>query len=121
MAAVTPSALAFVFVAGLITALATGLGALPFFLFDDISDRWNVVLWGLASGIMLAASGFGLVAEGLAASDGLPVLLAAGVGAGIALVVVADSGEGYSTPSDARTGIESVKANAPGAEVRRID
>jgi len=35
--------------------------------------------------------------------------------------IVADSGEGYSTPSDARTGIESVKANAPGAEVRRID
>jgi ZIP family zinc transporter len=87
---VTPSALAFVFVAGLITALATGLGALPFFLFDDISDRWNVVLWGLASGIMLAASGFGLVAEGLAASDGLPVLLGVGAGAGVALVVVAD-------------------------------
>ncbi|MFB6177973.1 MAG: ZIP family metal transporter, partial [Halobaculum sp.] len=28
-------------VAGLLTALATGLGALPFFLVDDISDRWN--------------------------------------------------------------------------------
>jgi ZIP family zinc transporter len=82
--------LAFVFVAGLVTALATGLGAVPFFLFDDIPDRWNVVLWGLASGIMLAASGFGLVAEGLAASSGLPVSLGAGVVAGVALVVVAD-------------------------------
>ena len=87
---VTAAALAFVFVAGLITALATGLGAIPFFLFDDISDRWNVVLWGLASGIMLAASGFGLFAEGLAASEGLPLTLAAGLVAGVALVVVAD-------------------------------
>jgi ZIP family zinc transporter len=87
---VTPPALAFVFLAGLITALATGLGALPFFLFDEITDRWNVVLWGLASGIMLAASGFGLLAEGLSASTGLPVALGAGVVAGVALVVVAD-------------------------------
>jgi ZIP family zinc transporter len=87
---VTPAALGFVFVAGLITALATGLGAIPFFLFDEISDRWNVVLWGLASGIMLAASGFGLFAEGLAASDGLPVTLGAGLVAGVVLVVVAD-------------------------------
>jgi ZIP family zinc transporter len=89
--AVDPGAIAFVFVAGLITAVATGLGALPFFLFDDISDRWNVVLWGVASGIMLAASGFGLLVEGFAASTGLPVLLGSGILAGVALVVVADA------------------------------
>ena len=77
----------FVFVAGLITALATGLGALPFFFLDDISDRWNVVLWGLASGIMLGASLFGLVGEGLA--YGTPVELGVGVVAGVLLVVVA--------------------------------
>jgi hypothetical protein len=35
--------------------------------------------------------------------------------------IIADSGEGYSTVSGARTGIESVKTNAPGAEVRRLD
>ena len=79
----TGPALAFVFVAGLVTALATGLGALPFFLFGDISDRWNVALWGLASGIMLAASGFGLISEGLAASTGFPALLVAGGVAGV--------------------------------------
>ena len=56
-----------VFVAGLITALATGVGALPFFLVEEVSDRWNVVLWGLASGIMVSASVFGLLREGLAA------------------------------------------------------
>ncbi|MFC7096581.1 ZIP family metal transporter [Halobaculum marinum] len=77
----------FVFVAGLITTLATGLGALPFFFLDDISDRWNVVLWGLASGIMLGASLFGLVGEGLV--YGTPLELGIGVVAGVLLVVVA--------------------------------
>jgi|AntDeeMinimDraft_4_1070355.scaffolds.fasta_scaffold00049_24 ZIP family zinc transporter len=84
-------AVAFVFVAGLVTALATGLGAIPFFVVDDVSDRWNVALWGLASGIMLAASLFGLVEEGLAESDpGVPWLLVLGLAAGVVLVVVAD-------------------------------
>lgn len=58
--------LTLVFLAGLVTALATGIGALPFFFFDDINDRWNVVLWVFSSGVMFAASGFGLVDEGLA-------------------------------------------------------
>ena len=77
----------FVFVAGLLTALATGLGAIPFFFFDDISDRWNIVLWGLSSGIMISASLFGLVDEGLAAGE--PGEIAAGMAVGVALVVVA--------------------------------
>jgi ZIP family zinc transporter len=83
--------LVLVFVAGLVTALATGLGALPFFVVDDFSDRWNVGLWGLASGIMVAASLFGLINEGLAyASGGFPTLMVGGLLAGIALVEVAD-------------------------------
>lgn len=80
-------AFAFVFVAGLITALATGIGALPFFFFDSISDRGNVALWGFASGIMLAASLFGLVDEGLA--EGTPGEIGIGMLAGVALVVLA--------------------------------
>lgn len=87
---VSAGAIAFVFGAGLITALATGLGAIPFFLFDEISDRWNVALWGVASGIMLAASVFGLLVEGLAATTGFPTLLLIGVVAGVVLVIVAD-------------------------------
>ncbi|WP_254531592.1 ZIP family metal transporter [Natrinema gelatinilyticum] len=79
--------LALVFIAGLITALATGLGAVPFFFFEGISTRRNVVLWGLASGIMLSASTFGLVEEGLA--EGTPLEIAIGIAAGVALVVVA--------------------------------
>jgi len=85
--------LALVFIAGLITALATGLGAIPFFLFDDISTRWNVVLWGLASGIMVSASVFGLVLEGLAVVEGgvreATLAVGPGVIAGVVLVVVA--------------------------------
>ncbi|MFD1563395.1 ZIP family metal transporter [Haloarchaeobius amylolyticus] len=79
--------LVLVFVAGFVTALATGLGAIPFFFFDDISDRYNVVLWGLSSGIMLSASTFGLIDEGLA--EGTPLEIGIGMIAGVALVVIA--------------------------------
>ena len=95
--------LGFVFVAGFITALATGLGAVPFFFVDEVSDRWNVALWGIASGIMLSASVFGLVLEALGAYvdvslsgvavDPIPrsdlSLLALGLLAGVVLVYVA--------------------------------
>ena len=74
-----------VFVAGLLTALATGLGAIPFFFVDDVSDRVNVVLWGLASGIMLSASLFGLVLEGLAEAEPWPSVLALGLPRWVAL------------------------------------
>lgn len=87
--------LVLVFVAGLITALATGLGALPFFLFDSISDRQSVLMWGFSSGIMVTASVFGLVKEGLA--EGTPVGIAAGALAGVALVVIA---HGYLADTD---------------------
>ena len=83
--------LVFVFVAGLVTALATGLGAIPFFFVEEFSDRWNVALWGIASGIMVSASLFGLINEGLAyAAGGLPTLLVGGLLAGIVLVEVSD-------------------------------
>ncbi|MFB6080860.1 MAG: ZIP family metal transporter [Haloferacaceae archaeon] len=92
-------AVAFVFLAGLVTAIATGLGAIPFFFFEDLADRWNVVLWGLASGIMVSASVFGLIFEGLAVGPvfgivrvgGIPVPDGIGPGmlAGVVLVVVA--------------------------------
>jgi ZIP family zinc transporter len=80
-----PANLTLVFVAGLITALATGVGALPFFLIEEVGDRWNVVLWGLASGIMVSASLFGLVREGLVA--GTFGEIAIGLGAGVLLVI----------------------------------
>ena len=89
MATVTLESLVLVGAAGLLAALATGLGALPFFLVDDVGDRWNVTLWGVASGIMVSASLFGLVKEGLVYAGSPPWGLAAGALAGVALVVVA--------------------------------
>ncbi len=79
--------LVFVFAAGFITALATGIGALPFFFYDTISDSKNVLLWGLASGIMVSASVFGLINEGL--TEGTPFELLVGIVFGILLVIVA--------------------------------
>ncbi|QLG61678.1 ZIP family metal transporter [Halorarum salinum] len=84
---VAPDALVVVAIAGSLTALATGLGALPFFVVDDLSDGWNVALWGLASGIMVAASVFGLIFEGLA--EGTALRVGAGALAGAVLVAVA--------------------------------
>lgn len=77
-----------VFTAGLITGLATGLGVAPFFFVDEIADRWIVVLWGLACGILLSASLFGLIREGIA--DGDPLYVAIGVLSGIGFVLLAD-------------------------------
>jgi len=74
-----------VFAAGLITALATGIGALPFFFFNTIGDRGNVA-WGFASGSTLSASLFGLVREGL--TEGTPVEIGIGTLAGAVVYLV---------------------------------
>jgi zinc transporter ZupT len=49
--------------AALVTALATGLGALPFVFVGDMSRRWLGVSNAIASGFMLSASG-ALLIEG---------------------------------------------------------
>jgi len=64
---ITP-AVAQVFLLALMTALATGLGALPFLFARHPGRRWLGASNALASGLMLAAS-FGLIYEG--ASRGL--------------------------------------------------
>jgi zinc transporter ZupT len=57
------STAALVFLYALITALATGLGALPFAFLRQVSPRIVAHANALAAGLMLGAS-FGLVAEG---------------------------------------------------------
>ncbi len=52
-----------VFLYGLITALATGLGALPFLFVRSVSKRAVAYANAVAAGLMLGAS-FGLAAEG---------------------------------------------------------
>ncbi len=77
-----------VIAAGVFTAIVCGLGTLPFFFIDTISDRVTVVLWGLAGGIMLFASLFGFVVEGL--GEGTVSQVGIGLLAGIVLVILAD-------------------------------
>lgn len=57
------SAWLLVFLYALATALATGLGALPFLFLRDVSDRLVAYANAIAAGLMLGAS-FGLVSEG---------------------------------------------------------
>src|SRR5918998_5049526 len=54
-----------VFLLALLTAVATGIGALPFLFIKGLTRRWLGVSNALASGLMLAAS-FGLIYEGIA-------------------------------------------------------
>lgn len=56
---------AIVFVAALVTALATGLGALPFVFVGAMTRWWLGVSNAAAAGLMLAAS-FSLIVEGVA-------------------------------------------------------
>lgn len=62
------SPLLVVFLYGLITALATGLGAIPFAFVRDVSARAVAVANALAAGLMLGAS-FGLMVEGTGFGD----------------------------------------------------
>ncbi len=75
-----------VFVAGLIAAFGTSLGAVPLFWVDDIGDRLDVGLWGFAGGLMASASVFGLLFEAYK-KDSSWLLVGAGIVCGIILVI----------------------------------
>ena len=68
-----------IFIAALITALATGLGALPFFFVGQVSKVWQAVASTVAAGLMLGAS-YGLINEGIGYS---PWRLMVGMGLGV--------------------------------------
>ncbi len=53
-----------VFLYAMITAVATGLGAIPFFFIKKMSRNWLGISNAIAAGLMLAAS-FNLIYEGL--------------------------------------------------------
>ncbi|MEM7351713.1 MAG: ZIP family metal transporter [Acidobacteriota bacterium] len=65
-----------VFFLGLVTAVATGLGALPFAFVREVSQRTVAVAHAIACGLMLGAS-FGLILEGSA--YGTPQTITGGV------------------------------------------
>jgi zinc transporter, ZIP family len=66
--------------AAVATALATGLGAIPVFVFGTLPDMVRGALWGLTVGLMTVASVVGLLAPAL--DDGPPVVVSAGLATG---------------------------------------
>jgi zinc transporter, ZIP family len=82
---VEPAGVASVFLFALLTALATGLGAVPFAFAKQPTRRWLGASNAIAAGLMLAAS-FGLVYEGM--NYGLFRALA-GALLGLAFIVLA--------------------------------
>jgi ZIP family zinc transporter len=73
-----------VFLAALVTAIATGLGAAPFLFIKDMSRWWLGIANAVAAGLMLAAS-YGLMVEGSAYGPGRTI---AGILIGAALIAV---------------------------------
>ena len=72
--------------AGGLTALATGLGAIPVFLMGSRAHALRPALWGFAAGVMVVASWVGLLVPALDAGD--PAEVAAGAAAGVAFLAV---------------------------------
>jgi ZIP family zinc transporter len=72
--------------AGSATALATGLGAVPVFVFDRRIEDLRPLLWGLAAGLMAVASVVGLLEPAL--DEGSAATVAAGLLTGWAFLVV---------------------------------
>jgi ZIP family zinc transporter len=73
-----------VFIYGSITALATGLGALPFAFVQTVSTRTAAYANAIAAGLMLGAS-FGLVAEGTQHGVWQTIV---GANAGVAFILI---------------------------------
>jgi len=78
--------IALVFLFGLITALATGLGAVPFAFLKRISARTTSLANAVASGLMLGASS-GLIIEGSAYGAWQTMV---GAGSGIAFILLGE-------------------------------
>ena len=75
-----------VFYAAMITAFATGLGAIPFFFVKDMRRWWLGIANGAAAGVMLTAS-FDLLQEALS-EPGAIIRTVLGMSLGLILVLV---------------------------------
>ena len=75
-----------VFLYSLLTAIATGLGAIPFFFIKNISDSFLGKANAMAAGLMLSAS-YSLIFEGYRENEWLTLT---GIIAGVALVILSD-------------------------------
>ena len=102
------STVLWVFVAALITALATGLGALPLLAMKDVPKRWVALSTAAAGGLMLAAC-HGLIAEGVEIHPGR-TLLGLLLGLGAILVGERLAAGAPPVPALAAKGIDPAKA-----------
>ena len=69
------------------TALATGLGAIPVFIFGERTKRFTPILLGFAAGVMGVASFAGLLDPALEEGSTGEVVAGLGIGVGFLLVV----------------------------------
>ena len=74
------------FLAGVGTALATGLGAIPVFALGDRAIVLRPLLWGLAAGLMTVASIIGLLQPAL--EEGSVVAVGGGLLAGVGFLAL---------------------------------
>lgn len=88
--------------AALGTAVATGIGAIPFAFVSDMSDRWIANAGVLASGLMTGAS-IGLIYAGVVRDPWLMV-----VGAAVGCVVIVMTGRLLAN-REARPGIRQIR------------
>ncbi|MEQ1717257.1 MAG: ZIP family metal transporter [Hyphomicrobium sp.] len=97
-----------VLIAAFITALATGLGAIPFLFVRNMSLYWVSMANAVAAGLMFAAT-HGLIAEGIALS---PARLIIGILIGLAGILLAKRyvGEHPTTKIAELSGINAKKA-----------
>lgn len=56
-------------IGSILSALATGVGALPILLFKNVTHKWRDILLAFTAGIMMAASTFSLIPQALQYSD----------------------------------------------------
>lgn len=56
-------------IGSVLSAMATGLGALPILLVKNVTHRWRDILLAFTAGIMMAASTFSLIPQALALSN----------------------------------------------------
>jgi zinc transporter ZupT len=98
-----------VFLLALLTALATGLGALPFVFVGDLTRKWLGASNAIAGGLMLAAS-FGLIYEGVSYGLARTVL---GALIGLAFIVLTRNllrGKKHHVASTEARGVDPRKA-----------
>jgi len=58
-----------VYIGSILSAFATGLGALPILFFRSVTHKWRDILLALTAGIMVAAATFSLIPQALAISN----------------------------------------------------